>query len=284
MNDFTKNKIAFAVALLAALFTITPILSDIGAWGYEVFSLTLRVKHLYYFLSAILTLAVYIYGLQFLIERQFKQLRVTGDIFYAIALVSPPLYVSLYLITLFTGLLAKLFQAPGAADILKNFIAVLIGMFATELGRRIVKLFSKKDRQERVENIQKEEVSILARAKQLFNDGYYDVTIVECFKVIELTVRKSLVARDIPVYGKTFRDLIEKARHQELLSPENFEKIDQLRRLRNSISHSPQNTSITREQAEDTLATTDRILAAIESTLERDSRSRKSGNGEDEES
>ena len=30
MNEFTKNKIAFAVALLAALFTITPILNEVS--------------------------------------------------------------------------------------------------------------------------------------------------------------------------------------------------------------------------------------------------------------
>jgi len=276
MNEFTRNKIAFAVALLAALFTITPILSEIGSWGYKVFSLTLRVNHLYYFLSALLTLAVYIYGLQFLTERPFKQLRVTGDLFYAIALISPPLYVSLYLLTLIGSLLAKLFQAPGAADILISIANVLLGIIGAQLTNRLVKAFSRKDRQARVENIQKEEVSILARARQLFNDGYFDLTVVECFKAIELTLRKALVARDIPVGRINPRVLMEKAHHQELIPPELFERIDQLRDLRNSISH--QNASVTQLQAEQALATTDRILAAIESTLGQNSRAKRSGN------
>ena len=93
LNEFTKTKIAYAVALLAALFTLTPMFREFGFWGYEVFSLLLRVSHLYYFLSAVLTCAVYIYGLQFLTERPIKLLRVSGNVFYAIALVSPPLYV-----------------------------------------------------------------------------------------------------------------------------------------------------------------------------------------------
>lgn len=36
MSGFTKNKITFVVALLATLFTITPIITTIGLWGYDV--------------------------------------------------------------------------------------------------------------------------------------------------------------------------------------------------------------------------------------------------------
>lgn len=279
MNEFTKNKIAFAVAFLATLFTITPILDEVGSWGYEIFSLTLQINNLYYFLSAMLTLTVYIYGLQFLSERQFKYLRVTGDVFYAIALVSPPLYASLYLLTLIIGLLAKLFQAPGAADFLSSIVGVMIGAIAGNLTKRIVEAFGRKDRQASVENIQKEETSILARAKQLFNDGYFDLTVVECFKVIELTLRKALVARDVQVGRVNPRALMEKARHQELIPPELFERIDQLRDLRNSIAH--QNESITRMQAEQALATTDRVLAAIESNLGQNSSSQRNSNADE---
>lgn len=226
-----------------------------------------------------LTLTVYIYGLQFLSERQFKYLRVTGDVFYAIALVSPPLYASLYLLTLIIGLLAKLFQAPGAADFLSSIVGVMIGAIAGNLTKRIVEAFGRKDRQASVENIQKEETSILARAKQLFNDGYFDLTVVECFKVIELTLRKALVARDVQVGRVNPRALMEKARHQELIPPELFERIDQLRDLRNSIAH--QNESITRMQAEQALATTDRVLAAIESNLGQNSSSQRNSNADE---
>lgn len=277
MNEFTKNKIAFAVALLAALFTITPIISDIGSWGFEVFSLTLQVNHLYYFLSGVLTLSVYIYGLQFLTERQFKQLQVTGDIFYAIALVSPPLYVSLYLLTLSINLVTKLLQVPFATEVLINILSSIIGALATQLISRIVKAFGRKDRQARVENIQKEEDAILIRAKQLLNDGYFDLTIVECFKVIELTLRKALVARDIQVGRTNPKALMEKARHQELISPELFERVDSLRDLRNSISHSREDVSVTQQQAEQALAITGKILAAIESSLEQSSFSEGDG-------
>lgn len=271
MNEFTKNKIAFAVALLAALFTITPILGDIGSWGFDVFSLTIQVFHLYCFLSGILTLAVYIYGLQFLAEHQFKQLQVAGDIFYAIALVSPPFYLSIYLLTLVINLLAKLLQVPFAAEILTNILSSIISALAVLLVEKIAKTFGRKDRQARVENIQKEEDVILIRAKRLLNDGCFDLAIVECFKVIELALRKALIARDIQVGRTNPRVLMEKARHQELISPELFERVDALRDLRNSISHSREDISFTQLQAEQALATTGKILAAIESSLEQNS-------------
>src|SRR2546430_2761952 len=127
MNEFTKNKIAFAVALLAALFTITPILSSIGSWGYTIFSITLQINHLYYFLATFLTVSVYVYGLQFLTERQLRPLQLAGDILYAIALVSAPLYACVYLLTLVADLVARLLQAPGfVADLLANIAGGLI--------------------------------------------------------------------------------------------------------------------------------------------------------------
>lgn len=280
MNEFTKNKIAFAVALLAALFTITPIISEIGSWGYEVFTLTLRVNHLYYFLSAVLTLAVYIYGLQFLTERQFRQLRITGDIFYAIALVSPPLYVSVYILTLISEIVARFLQAPGAAEVLANIASGFIGVLATELVRRIVRAFSTKDKQANVENIQREELSIIARARQLFNDGYFDLTVTECFKAIELTLKKALLDKDIPVARTTLRMLMQQAQNQKIISPELFERIDQLRDLRNSIAH--QNASVTHVEAEQALNTTDKVLASIESIMGQNFRSQNEANGDNQ--
>jgi HEPN domain-containing protein len=265
MNDFTKTKIAFAVALLAALFTITPILSSVGSWGYAVFSITLQINYLYYFLATFLTVSVYAYSLQFLTERQFRPIQLAGDIFYAIALISAPVYVSVYLLTLVADLAARLLQAPGTANGLANVASLLIGVAASVVVNYIVRVFGRKERESSVETIQKEEIAILGRAMQLFQGGYFDLTIVEAFKAIELSIRKALLDANILLHRTNTRTLMEKARELELFPDDLFQQIDTLRNLRNSISH--ENVPIEQVNAEQALVTTGKALAAIESRL-----------------
>ncbi len=124
MDKFSKEKVGFAVALLAAIITIKPILeSNIGEKGYEIFTFCISVKNLYYLIAASLSFAVYIYAVQFLTRTYYKKIQFVGDISYATAIIVPIIYFSLWVlveIAKFLGL------APLIGQIISVFIVVII--------------------------------------------------------------------------------------------------------------------------------------------------------------
>ncbi len=117
MSDFTKEKIAFAVGLLAVLFTVTPLLGEIGTVGFSLLGLKVTLRLLYYVLSATLALSVYCYGVQCAFEWPRKTLTVAGDALFAVAIAAPVAYVLLFAGTELAGLLGQLLNSKGSDGI-----------------------------------------------------------------------------------------------------------------------------------------------------------------------
>jgi hypothetical protein len=69
MNQPRKDKILFALTLLAALFTLQPILKDFKTRGYAVGAFNVTFEGLYYVVGLLLGIAVYFYAINFITER-----------------------------------------------------------------------------------------------------------------------------------------------------------------------------------------------------------------------
>ena len=240
MSDFTKVKIGFAIALLAALFTISPVTSNLGAFGFYVFGIHIEIKHLYYFISLFLTLAVYFYSIQFLTERQVRFVRfaqMLADGSYAIAIVAPILYLSLFLVVLLTAAISPIVKSENLQGIFQNVLSGIMGVLSVLASQRLMKLFAKREKQSSSEEYDKQAISVLDRAKQLFEDGHYDLSVIECFKSIETAARKVLLQKGVSLKNRSTRDLIQAAQDQGIIPEDRISLVHTIRQSRNIAAH-----------------------------------------------
>ena len=98
----------------------------------------------------------------------------------------------------------------------------------------------------------------LSRAKQLFDDGYFDLSILETFKAIESALKRNLLFHGVEVEAGRFLTNFRKAKQLEVLSSTDLKAIDQLRRIRNKVAH--KETEIGESEARALLRDGERIL------------------------
>lgn len=258
MNDFTKQKIAFAVGLLAVLFTVTPLLQPFGEVGFSLFGARLTLLRLYYFLSIILMLATYAYATQFLTERDLRYPAVIGNSLYAAAMVAPPLYVVLFALSYIRGYLAPLLNSSVAESILW-VVTVVAGACSFIFTAYFERSLGRKEKKAAAARLEQEEMQFLKRAEDLNNAGHYDLAVVEAWKAIEVAIRRTLLGRNIPTTtrGAPYREI---ERHK-VLPGDLLGDFHRIRQIRNNAAHAIEPTS--KEQAEKVIALTGRILAAL---------------------
>ena len=256
MSDFAKEKIAFAVGLLAVLFTVTPLLSEIGALGFSLFGVRITISLLYYSLSALLALAVYCYGVQFAFQWPRKALTIVGDVFYALAIAAPVAFILLFAGTELAGLLGRVLQSELARTVGTGLFGVMSGALASQLAYLTRKALSQKQRDAELRLSADEGVLQLRRAQQLTNSGHYDLGIIEAFRAVESAARRSALMRNVPFSARWFTALAD-----QLPTPELRTDFDAFKRLRNVAAHAVERISA--EQASQSLAIAARLLSFL---------------------
>lgn len=189
MGEFTKEKIAFAIGLLAVLFTLTPVLDLYGTTGFDLLGVTLSIYRLYLFMSAVLGLAVYCYGIQFTTERTLRPAVVAGDVFYVVAIVTPGLFAALFVIAKAADAVAPIFRSPFFGTLLQNGLSVIAGVGAFVASYLFRKRLDTKQRRAEAAKRELLEVAALRRAEDLFKAGHFDLAVVEAFKALEVASR-----------------------------------------------------------------------------------------------
>ncbi len=256
MNDFTKHKIAFAVALLAVLFAVTPLLNAIGSVGFNLFGVAVTFRLLYYVLSALLALSVYCYGVQFAFERPRRFLTATGDVLYAAAVVAPVAFALLFAGAELATLLGNLLRSQVATAIVSGITGAVSGVISTYLAVRTQRGLAAKERDVEVKAFEQESVVQLRRAEELFKAGHHDLAVVEAFRAVELSVRRSAALRGLPFIPQWTVKGIGRELPEELR-----QDLEYLRQLRNTAAHAA--APVTAEQARKGLAIAGRLLSAL---------------------
>ncbi len=118
MNEFTKTKIHFTLALLGSLFALHPFLQQFEDVGFWYLGHYLKLSYGYVLLAGLLALCVYLYAMTLVSERPHSWLERLGNYCYGLAIMSLPFYVGLYLASLLADRLGEshlAWAAPGAA-------------------------------------------------------------------------------------------------------------------------------------------------------------------------
>ena len=234
MTDFAKEKIAFAIALLAVLFTLTPLLDTYGTVGFAILGTRLEIRHLYLVLSVTLGLAVYCYGIQFVASRLMRVASIAGDVFHAIAIVVPALYVSLYLAATLVTAVAPILRSPFVQSVVKVVVSAILGAVSVGYWNRARRILDVRQKQAEETRRADLEVDSLRMAEELFKNGHYDLATIEAFRALEIAARGSANKVDRTLRRENrdwFQVLV--ASLPEQLRP----SLERARTVRNSAAH-----------------------------------------------
>jgi HEPN domain-containing protein len=268
MTDFGKIKIPFALALLAAMFAISPIIQKYGEANYGLFGLKVTLNFIYLLFCIALGASVYFYAIGLVGDRPFFViLNKVGHIAYALALIVPPLFVILYPISVFTDILVAAFKTPLFSKVVEYGGSAATGVAASLIGHLIFRAFAARDRKEQIDQLSIQENQLLGRARQLFREGYYDLATAESWKAVEVALNRTFETAGIRRRGQPISALLDLARKRELLNAKEIDNLMTVRHMRNDAVHTER--KVTKEEARQALSVSEKTIAALDKVADR---------------
>jgi HEPN domain-containing protein len=207
-------------------------------------------------------LSTYAYATQFLTERDLHYPAIIGNFLYAVAVVSPGLYIALFAFTSLIGILGPVLKSSTAQHVLIAGVSAILGALATKMAVHLERALGRKEKKAATEQLEREEMQFLQRAEILLDAGYYDLAVVEAWKAVEVAARRTLLDRDIPSSPRPV--LYREIEKHQLLPNDLLVALRQIREARNNAAHA--RGPISKDKAQTVLASTTRILAALTST------------------
>jgi len=268
MNDFSKIKIPFSLALLAAMFAISPLIQQYGQASYSLFGLTVTLNFIYLIFCILLGASVYFYAIGLVGDRPFFDfINKVGHVIYALALIVPPLFLILYPISILTDYLIAAFKSPFFSKVIEFGGSAAVGVSASLIGNLIFRAFAARDRKEKIDKLSVKENQLLGRARQLFQEGYFDLVATESWKAVEVALNRTFETAGIRRRGQPINALLDLARKKELLNSREIEELISIRQVRNTAVHTER--KVTEEEAQRALSISEKTIAALDKISDR---------------
>ncbi len=255
MNEYTKTKMHFTLALLAAMFALHPFLKEFEDSGFWYLGYFLKLSYAYVVVAGLLALCVYFYGVTLVSERPHWWLERLGNYCYALAILSVPFFGGLYLASLLAERLGQSHVA-WVAPVLGLAWFALSQVLAWILRGRL----ADQDRSAKVEQFTRQEVKALADARELFANDHYDLAVMEAFRAVDARLRRALLSLGTALPDGSPAALVAAAKRAGLLRAPALTLLDDLtRHWRVAIGTEP----LTREAAASALDATRQVLSMI---------------------
>lgn len=259
MTDFTKQKISFALALLGTLFALHPFVEKYADMSFPYYGYDLKIFYAFALTAALLAFTVYCYAIALVSERVHGFMERLGNYAYAIAVMVGPLFGGLFL----TSRLADAFQAtelhwaaPG--------VLVGAGIGWLVLSQIVAWVFrgwlSDEDRAAKIRQWADQEIAALNRAREMFDNQHYDLSVLEAWRAIEARLRRVLLAKGITTRAETPQKMIDAAVRAKIVHEPAVGLLQELRKQWNiAVSFDP----LSREAADKALHAARDILSTI---------------------
>ena len=245
------------------MFSVTPLVQKFGTNSYPFFGLSISVDFVYLLFCGLLSSSVYFYGVGLISEGKFFEImNKVGHMLYAIALVAPPLFILLYPVSLVSEYFVIATKLPIVAKVIEYGASLVLSVISSLLLSIIVSAFSKRDKKAKVERLEIEETQYLLRSKQLFNEGYYDLSVAESWKAVEIGLLKMFEVIGHAPNPKTMQNLLDSAVKKNILSKSQMDELVSVRKARNSAVHAER--KISKNEAQEAIELTEKVIAGLE--------------------
>ena len=266
MTDLDKIKVGFALALLGVLFTLNPIINQNIQFSFFLFGISLSIKLAFLILGVLLGSSVFFYATARIDDSfPFQLIKKAGHIAYSAGLLIPPFYILLFLVSVLTDFVSGITDSKFLTDVFNFLSAVVVIGFVITFVFLLFRKFVNMERDEKVREYSEREIELLRRAKELFDKEYYDISLSESWKTIEIALKKAFVSRNISFNNNPIR-MVKIALEKKMLTNNQAEELFGIRKLRNAAAHSDMNVSI--DDAQNALDAADKILTSLNEKTE----------------
>lgn len=263
MNEFSKTKIGYSLALLAALFALSPLINS-STFSFALFSYDISIHLIYWIFVGLLALTVYLYAISLIKEENklYGKFHTIGNYIYAFSLLFPPAIFLLFGISLITSLLPS-----NISENILEIIFMIITLIGIGLGTKSVALkMNDSDAKRKEEQSKWAEYVTLETAKKLIDTDMYDLAVIELWKTINLAFKRVLKSKAIPYDEKRPMEIIHAIHKNKLLPSEIINRLHELRDLRNKAAHTDIN--ISKDEVQEYIKFVEKILAVIDNYTE----------------
>ncbi len=267
-----KEKTAFVVGLLGVVVAMAPFKDALAQSQLNFGFAHVSVLALMYISLGILFLSTYVFALEYVRDGfklldnlpVFRYLQLFGNVLYFVAILSPFIYLFLWLVVQLYLLipsptlnLKKAATWFSVATSLLAFILSVLAAWRQYKGQMIAK----------EESLDASAISAASEAKKLVENRMWSLSIIEAFRSLELSLNKKIVTlgidtRTIP----SFRAAQILARN-EVISKDDLRRIEYVRDLRNRAAHS--SVEFSEEEALEVLDIVKRVLPKLETAVPR---------------
>jgi HEPN domain-containing protein len=261
MTEFTRTKMHFALALIGTLFAVHSFIEKYPDLGFrlEVSDLNvdwqLKVSDLFVVTVGLLAFTVYCYAIALVSEKPSSRMERLGNLSYALAILIVPFYGTLWA----SSWLADYFKVSHLA-VTAPATALGLGILWLILAWWLRGRLGDQDRQAKIATLATQEVEALARAPKLFEDGHYDLAVIEAWKALEARLRRVLLMRGQTRHLDRPDKMIDRAAYLGLIKDPARKLLQEVRQQWNvAVSTEP----LTREGAESALSAARHILSTI---------------------
>jgi HEPN domain-containing protein len=267
MDEFSKTKISFTIALLAMVFAIKPVIDAYGNIGFLLFDFKITIQYAYFLTVIFLGIAVYFISLQLTKVKQLLPFDKISNLTYALSLSVPIIFIMLWILVIISTWLSQIIPSI-PTNIWSPVASGMIGAISAILGQSVIKniagAIKKRDMADLQEYMQKKEFDFLSRAEKLAEDSNYDLSLLESYKIAEMALKQAIILRYGSVKSNRFNDLILQAHELNLLSKFDVERLKIIKTQRNMAAHSDH--QVTKEQALNALSTVKHIIKLVSFT------------------
>jgi HEPN domain-containing protein len=255
MNEFTKTKMHFTLALLGSLFALHPFLKEFEDSGFWYMGYFVKLAHAYVVFAGLLAVCIYLYGVTLVGERSHSWVERLGNYCYGLAIMSVPFFGGLYLAS-------RLAEHLGQSHIAWLAPALGVGWFlAAQAAAWFLRgRLGAHDQSAKAEQFTRQEVKALADAQELFDNDHYDLSVMEAYRAIDARLRRALLNRGTAAPSGSPEALVAAAKRAGLLREAALTQLDDLtRQWHIAIGSEP----LTRDAAARALEQTRQILSTI---------------------
>ena len=254
-TDFAKSKMHFTLAMLGTLFALHPFFHMFDKLSFTYMGQVIPVSYALVCAGVCLAGAAYFYAADLVNDHPSALSQRLGNMFYALAIMSVPIYAGLFLTTLVEDEIGDWVHINFRAPMITIGILVFWGAMWC-LGTYLIRRYlSKKDWTSRVDLLADMEMEALKKAKDLMDSEHADLAIIQYHKAIITRLKMACMKRGVYNHNP-----IGNARTAGIINNENEKFLDIV------VKHAQVAASTVPADhvaAKETAAATKRLLATI---------------------
>lgn len=228
MSDYIKTKLQAALALLGMLFALKPYIDAMQNVGFVVGEARVTLLHAVAGMAGLLAISIHCFALDMLRGRPFSIAEKLGNMTFGLAILALPMFFLGYALTELGEFVASYFGLEQLAwvpsAIAGGMVAgwlVLAVLIRLKLGRQ--------DRSHQFNALTETESSALKRAQEMFDQGHFDLSVIEVWRALEARLRRALLQRHIHGPYDDWNKLRDAAHEAGLLKKVPLSTLDDLR-------------------------------------------------------